>query len=470
VIRAIGDDRQLPAIGPAGWYAEQLAEHPGTELTHVYRQRNPDDVRDFTDLGAGKVEQAVRSLDERQRIYVVEEYGQRAHVIVDLYLQERMRGRSAHDVRVIVDGSNHVLDDLNRRIQHERLVMDEIGPRPLHVRATDNDRAWSLYRERVITPDSTVVRNGERGRIVTVDHHRRRITVVLENGRRVDVDLREEAHTQPVVPAYAVHTNTFQGGEVPVPIYSPSRHATRQSAYTAATRATEDLHIVIDKESYGDQPVDGLVRDWSRVSDKRTAWSQLGEAGRERWAQWKGGTDDDADGGRHGAAAPSRDDGDPPNDTQPTEPAAPSAAREERRNGSEDIGERARRGAQTVHRWRRDLDEVRAAVRDLRDAEVERAVEADDHEAAASLISDEDLEPEHRFGDLDAIMERRRDRIARARERAGQGECADAEPEPQPEQGHVEHEETWIDLDALRQQRMEAPRPQFPPPDREHGR
>ena len=40
-----------------------------------------------------------------------------------------MRGRGAGDVVVVVDGSNHVLDDLNRRIQRERLVMEEIGAR-----------------------------------------------------------------------------------------------------------------------------------------------------------------------------------------------------------------------------------------------------------------------------------------------------------------------------------------------------
>ena len=144
VIRAIGDDRQLPAIGAAGWYAEQLEQHPGAELTHVYRQRNADDVRDFTDLGAGKVEEAVRSLHERGRICVLDELGQRAPAIVDLYLQERMpRPRARTTSASCVDGSNHVLDDLNRRIQRERLVMEEIGGAPLQVEATDEDRRWS---------------------------------------------------------------------------------------------------------------------------------------------------------------------------------------------------------------------------------------------------------------------------------------------------------------------------------------
>ena len=320
VIRTVGDDRQLAPIGPGGWYPEQLARHPGTELTHVYRQRDPDDVRDFTDLGAGKVEEAVRSLDDRSRIIVVEELGQRAHAIVDLYLQERQRGRGARDVGVVLDGSNHVLDDVNRRIQRERLVMEEIGGTPLQVEATDTDRRWLLYRgdhvvfrERVVTRDEDVIRNGEHGEITAIDHFLREATVALDGGREVRVELAPEAPTQPVVPAYAHHVAAFQGNELPVAIVSPSRTATRNSAYTAVTRAKEDVHIVIDRETYGERPVDGLIRDWSRGAEKRTAWSQLDEAGRDRWAASRAGVERAVaiepepvpDRGRH-AAAPER--------------------------------------------------------------------------------------------------------------------------------------------------------------------
>ena len=170
VIRTVGDDRQLAPIGPGGWYPEQLARHPGTELTHVYRQRDPRRRPGLHRSRRGKVEEAVRSLDDRSRIIVLDEFGQRAHAIVDLYLQERQRGRGAHDVGVVLDGSNHVLDDVNRRIQRERLVMEEVGGSPLQVEATDTDRRWLLYRgdhvvfrERVVTHDEDVIRNGERG-------------------------------------------------------------------------------------------------------------------------------------------------------------------------------------------------------------------------------------------------------------------------------------------------------------------
>ena len=471
VIRAIGDDRQLPAIGPAGWYAEQLAQHPGAELTHVYRQRSADDVRDFTDLGAGKVEEALRSLDERGRIWVLDELGQRTHAIVDLYLQERSRGRSAHDVGVVLDGSNHVLDDVNRRIQRERLVMEEIGGAPLQVEATDDERRWQLYhgdhvvfREKVVTADEQVIRNGEHGEIAAIDHATCEATIVLERGRTVQVELAAEAPTQPVVPAYARHVAAFQGGELPVVIVSPSRHATRNSAYTAVTRAKEDVHIVIDRETYGERAVDGLIRDWSRVSEKRTAWSQLGEAGREQWARWKAGEEGDT--GEPGRAPePVRDEAGPVRDERPAErPSAPSASRPARTADRRDDDERTPDDATHIDLWHEDLAEVREAVCDLRDADAERAAAAADRETAEALVDEVDVEPGRRFGDLDALIDDQRQRAAQRKER----KSADAQrqpPEPEPlldldaALGRPAQEEMRIDLDAALRQRPDEPEP-----------
>ena len=504
VIRTVGDDRQLAPIGPGGWYGEQLARHPGTELTHVYRQRNPDDVRDFTDLGAGRVEEAVRSLDDRGRIIVLEELGQRAHAIVDLYLQERQRGRNARDVGVVLDGSNHVLDDVNRRIQRERLVMEEIGGTPLRVEATDTSRRWLLYRgdhiifrERVVTRDEDVIRNGEHGEITAIDHFLREATVALDGGREVRVELAPEAPTQPVVPAYAHHVAAFQGNELPVAIVSPSRHATRNSAYTAVTRAKEDVHIVIDRETYGEQAVDGLIRDWSRTAEKRTAWSQLDEAGRDRWAAWKAGAEPDAqverepvsDHGRHAtgperteraaerASAPydprqprsERDDvaPEPVSDERPaSQNTASSASRHPGATHREDIGARARRGAEECEALLRAVEEIRAVVHDLRDVEVDRAAEADDREAEESLVHDLDVPPGRRFGDLDALIARQRERAAaRVREQhpAPPGPHGIAPPgsaltgtEPDPPTPPLRD---WGSADEMTARRGEAPEP-----------
>ena len=47
----------------------------------------------------------------------------------------------------------------------------------------------------------------------------------------------------------------------------------------------------------------------------------------------------------------------------------------------DDIGERARRGAEECEALLHDVEEIRAAVRDLRDVGADRAAEADDREA-----------------------------------------------------------------------------------------
>jgi hypothetical protein len=536
VLRAIGDDRQLPAIGAAGWYAEQLERHGGAELTTVYRQRDTEDVRDFTDLGAGGVEEAVRSLDERDRIHVLDEYRQRAAAIIDLYLGERMRGRGPGGVGIVVDGSNHDLDDLNRRIQRERIVMEEISPRGLELRAVDEDRSWSLhrgdlvvFRKRVVTGADEVIRNGEQGRVVTVDHGHHRITVALDSGRRVTVDLRAEAPTQPVVPAYAAHVTTFIGGEKPVVIASPSRHATRHGAYTSITRAVEDLHVVIDRETFGRDPIEGLIRDWLRTAEKRTAWAQLDDASRERWARWKDGQDAPAADRtkRTVEQDPAGREVDPNADTvpmaQPTPPCGRHAAprdddARERRNDApagrhrkpeerDDIAEEARRSAQAAED-RRDHKVVHEQIQEVRDAEAHGAALAADREASESLIHDVDIGPpwpRAPFASIDERPERRWDvpthgRHHREPDRGDAGPAVSPQPTPPAPPAHEwfdlegfltrgtpthEHdvatqqdvassrhagEPMWFDLDKWLRRRMQEPDSEIPPPDHERDR
>ena len=455
----------------------------GAEVSTVQGQRDTEDMRDFTDLGASQVEEAVRSLHARDRIYVLEEYRHRAAAIAGLYLQERMRGRGAGDIGIVADGPDHVLDDLNRRIQRERIVMKEIAPRGIEVRAAGEERGWSLhrgdrvvFRERVVTAAGEVVRNGEQGRVVTVDHGHRRITVALNSGQRVTVDLSAKAPAQPVVPAYAAHVTTCAGGETPVVIVSPGRHATRHSACTAITRADEDLHVVIDRETFGQDPIDGLIRDWSRTMEKRPAWSQLDDAAREPWGRWRAGEEAPA-GDRPERTAgqhPAGRDVDPDADTAPM-PSAASRGRHaaprtrdddarERRDLApagrhrkpwehDDIAARARRAAEAVDALGRgDLEVVREAIRDRRDAEADDADVAADREAPESLIQDVDVGPpwpRAPFTSTGERLERRRDAPPRGRHHR-KPDRGDASPvvSPQPTPATPPDHE-WSGLDGF---------------------
>ena len=95
---------------------------------------------------------------------------------------------------------------------------------------------------------------------------------------------------------------------------------------------------------------------------------------------------------RHARAADGNDIGERPASQHP----APYVPRHGRAADGDDIGERARRGAQEGKALLRDLEEIRAAVRDLRDVEADRAAEADVREAEESLVHDVDVPPQRR--------------------------------------------------------------------------
>ena len=240
-------------------------------------------------------------------------------------------------------------------------------------------------------------------------------------------------------------------------IVSPSRHSVRNSAYTGLTRTVEDVRVVIDRESYGDEPIEGLIRDWSRTSDKRTAWSQVGETGRDQWARWKSGRD--ARGRKPDDASRTVPNEPEPDLDQPDATPAPATPYAPPRAGtdvSDDIDRRDRDADAEIEFAAHGATTARDAARD-RDAA--RAAEAEDREASESLMHDVDVPQPPSFGDIEAMIERRRHATARWREE-------------QLESVHdaAKDEGLWIDLDALREQRMRSPEPEREPPDLGIGR
>jgi len=289
---------------------------------------------------------------------------------------------------------------------------------------------------------------------------------------------------------------------------------------------------VIDRETFGKDPIEGLIRDWSRTPDKRTAWSQLDDAARDRWARWTTGGDAPADGRpkRTVEQHPAGRDVDPNANTVPM-PSVPSHGRHaapqtreddprERRDlvptgrhrkpsEHDDIAARARRGPEAVDALRRgDLEVVREAIRDLGDAEADDADVAANHEASESLIHDVDVGPpwpRAPFASIDDKVERRWQAPAHGRHHRAP-DRGDASPvvSPQPTsaappdhewfdldgfvaRGTATHEHDvatqqdvaasrhvgehpWFDLDTWLRRRMQESDPQIPPPDHERER
>lgn len=278
----VGDSSQAQPIGPGGTFEAAKAAHGAVQLTKVWRQNDQRDVRDFGLLRAGRAEDVIDNLDARFRLHVYDTAAGRMNAAIRFYRTERDHGRGAHEVRIITDSSNRVVDEANRHIQRLRLNRGEIvADRAITVKADlceDSDRRWNLHEGDLVIlltavqdTDGKRIANGSTGRLVEVNVRCRGLKIALDDGRQVSVDA-----SAAIGLAYAVHTQKFQGSEVPVLAYLPAGagRTNQNTAYSSLTRCTEASHVFADRETHGDDPGMTLSKAWAKSPVKRTALSR----------------------------------------------------------------------------------------------------------------------------------------------------------------------------------------------------
>jgi hypothetical protein len=132
--------------------------------------------------------------------------------------------------------------------------------------------------------------------LVTVGADHGLVTVGCDDGRTVTLQPAALEESQPLRLGYASHALKLQGGQAPVVlVLAGGWQATRQSAYSMATRCVEELHVYIDAEAqqsgpYRDHdPVEALAQRWARDGKKRAAstrlagWEEHGSRPGDRW-------------------------------------------------------------------------------------------------------------------------------------------------------------------------------------------
>ena len=278
----VGDSSQAQPIGPGGTFEAAKAAHGSVQLTKVWRQNDPRDVRDFGLLRAGKAEDVIDNLDARFRLHVYDTAADRMNAAIRFYRTQRDQGREAHEVRIITDSSNRVVDEANRHIQRLRLSRGEVrADRSIMVKADlgeDSDRRWKLHEGDLVILLAAVqdtagnrIANGSTGRLVEVNVRCRGVKIALDDGREIHVDA-----SAAIGLAYAVHTQKFQGSEVPVLAYLPAAgtRTNQNTAYSSLTRCTEAAHVFADRETHGDDPQATLSKAWGKSPVKQTALSR----------------------------------------------------------------------------------------------------------------------------------------------------------------------------------------------------
>jgi ATP-dependent exoDNAse (exonuclease V) alpha subunit len=273
-IVTLGDTGQLAAIGAGGWWADALDRHGSVELTVVRRQKDQADIDAANLIRDGKAREAFDDYDARGRFHTAPDSAQLVRHVFDDYTAHRDAGRTAGDVRIVVDGANTFVDTANRFAQADRLARGEIRDGGIEVRKDDEDRRWKLHEgDQVLMLQSVVVRgedpirNGSKGTVMKVDHERERVRVRFDDGREANL---------PATPAiglnYAVHVAKFQGDQCAVVLATPSPgQGSRNAGYTQVTRGVDETHIYVDHERFGDEPKERLAEVWSEVDEKQTA-------------------------------------------------------------------------------------------------------------------------------------------------------------------------------------------------------
>jgi len=261
IIRTLGDPEQAQAVGPGGWH-HQVDQAIGGHaiLTHVIRQRHPDDRAVCQAIRDGNAAWALDNLHQRGRIHLSPNPQTAIKEIVHAWDQHR-RQHGLDGVRIVTDTDNATIDALNALCQGRRLAAGELhGPaidvldqptgRREHLHAGDRIRFTRSH-----LAGSVQVANGTAAQVLHVDPTLGQLTIACTDG--ITLTLRPSSHTnaQLIRLDYAGHALRLQGGQAAVVLVLPgSWQTSRQSAYSMLTRCVEQAHVFIDTQPNAPAP------------------------------------------------------------------------------------------------------------------------------------------------------------------------------------------------------------------------
>lgn len=285
----VGDPEQAQAIGPGGWDREAVRIFDRFALAGVHRQKDFRDTKDYRLVRAGNADIAVKHLAARGRVHIDNNAQSKVDRVMRSYQQFRGQGYSVGQVRILMDGANKELDVLNRAVQryqreHGDLAAAETG---MTVEATDEGRHWTLHAgDRVVfltgyaKNGGPAVKNGTLGQILKLDAKTGRAVIRTDAGAKVRMTIPPRMGRQTLGLGYAMHTYKFQGNELAKNLYlpGPAGVTDKHLAYSSLTRATEESHIFLDRDTHGEDPIGAITKAWTPDQPKETARSLHAEA------------------------------------------------------------------------------------------------------------------------------------------------------------------------------------------------
>jgi ATP-dependent exoDNAse (exonuclease V) alpha subunit len=247
---AVGDGKQLPAIGPGGMFDRLAARGPTAQLSDVHRTSDPAERQAWSALRGGEPEKAMAHYHARGQLYFRDTRHEAGEAAVNRW-SELSDVHGVREVALIADASNVEIDRLNARAQYLRAQKGELGEwerelRDVHYGLREGDLV--AFREQHRPNSGPRIENGTRAEVTNIGGDG--LVVSLEgSGRLVGLD-GEDANVLRL--SYAQHVYRQQGATVERSVVITGGWQTsKESAYVEASRARSGTEWFVAREELG---------------------------------------------------------------------------------------------------------------------------------------------------------------------------------------------------------------------------
>jgi len=243
----VGDVQQLQAI-EAGAAFRLLAErHGAAEISEVRRQ-TAEWMREATRAFAtGRTGEAIAAYSSAGMVHAAETRDAARAALIDRWDADRRAAPAA--TRIILTHTNQEVHMLNRAARERLHAQGELGT-DVAIRTerglrefADNDRILFLKNERDLG-----VKNGSLGQVEKVETDR--LAVRLDDGRRINVDLKSYAH---VDHGYAATVHKTQGMTVDRTHVLATPGLDAHASYVALSRHREGTALHYGRDDFADE-------------------------------------------------------------------------------------------------------------------------------------------------------------------------------------------------------------------------
>ncbi len=265
----VGDDRQLPAVGPGGLFAELAARLGAVELVANHRQAADWERHALALLRRGDSHVALELWLAHGRIHAdVDPVG----ACAGAWWRDRLRSGDADTAMLAY--RRHDVAALN---QAAAAALEAAGLRGPRVGAGQATYAvGDCIRCRINDPRAGL-RNGMRGHIGAVDNQRGTITLDADDGTRIEIP-RDYRLAGGVDHGWALTGHAAQGLTVARAfVVAPEPGAHAEWGYVALSRAREAVHLFVGDEPDSD-PLVELAQSLRTAAARPPAITQAAEA------------------------------------------------------------------------------------------------------------------------------------------------------------------------------------------------